>query len=86
MSNGPTFKVKKTMCASCIHRPDSALDITVLEDAVRDPNMEGYFKGHRECHTPKRKSGHCCRGFWDRHKDSFTLGQLAQRLNFVEYV
>ncbi len=81
-----TFKVKSKMCDTCIYRPECALDINTLEDAVKDPFMKGYFKGHRECHTPKRKSGHCCRGFWNRHKDSFTLGQLAQRLGFVEYV
>jgi hypothetical protein len=28
----------------------------------------------------------CCRGFWDRHKDEFPGGQLAQRLDCVEFV
>jgi hypothetical protein len=45
--------------------------------------MEGYFKGHRICHHSKDA---CCRGFWNRHKNHFTAGQLAQRLNAVEFV
>ena len=46
----------------------------------------GGFKGYRECHSPKRKSGACCRGFWNRHKWKFAVGQIAQRLKMVEYV
>ena len=30
--------------------------------------------------------GACCRGFWNRHKDQFPLGQVAQRLNAVVFV
>ena len=25
----------------------------------------------------------CCRGFWNRHKDEFAVGQVAQRLGLV---
>lgn len=77
------FKVQKRMCATCIYRPDSTLDLAQLEADVADPRMAGYFKGHRICHHSKDV---CCRGFWERHKDSFTAGQLAQRLNLVEFV
>jgi hypothetical protein len=28
----------------------------------------------------------CCAGFWRRHRDRFTLGQLAQRLGWVRKV
>ena len=81
-----SFKVQRRMCATCIYRPDSTLDIKALEDAVRDPRMPDYFTGFRECHHAKRGSGVCCRGFWEKHADHFTAGQLAQRLNFVEFV
>lgn len=80
-----TFAVRETMCESCIYRPDSSLDIVSLEDQVRDPKMAGHFKGFRMCHTPKRMSGLVCRGFWDRHRDHFDGGQLAQRLGIVEF-
>jgi hypothetical protein len=52
-----------------------------LEDAVRDPHMG--FRGHRICHHSKDA---CCRGFWNAHKDEFQMGQIAQRLNMVEFV
>jgi hypothetical protein len=80
------FYVQRRMCATCIYRRDSALDIRKLEADVADPHMAGYFKGFRECHHAKRKSGVCCRGFWNRHKDAFTAGQLAQRLGLVVFV
>lgn len=80
------FKVQARLCATCIYRPDSPLDIRKLEADVADPNMEGYFKAYRECHHAKRGSKVCCRGFWNAHKDDFTAGQLAQRLNIVTFV
>lgn len=45
--------------------------------------MAGFFKGHRVCHHSKDA---VCRGFWNRHKDKFTLGQIAQRLKAVIFV
>jgi len=55
-----------------------------MEDEARDPHMG--FSGFRECHHAPRGSNVCCRGFWDAHKDEFQLGQLAQRLDMVEFV
>lgn len=75
------FRVQRRRCATCIYRKDSPLDLTQLEDQVRDPYVG--FKGYRICHHSKDV---CCRGFWDHHKDEFALGQIAQRLNAVEFV
>ena len=77
------FKIQKRMCATCIYRPESTLDLKELENQVRDPHMG--FKAFRACHHANGRSV-CCRGFWDAHKDEFALGQIAQRLNFVEFV
>ena len=41
---------------------------------------------HRICHSQKRTGKVCCRGFWNRHKDEFAAGQIAQRLDLVAYV
>ena len=79
------FRVRKSMCSTCIYRPDNPLNIKALEDAVRDPNLEGYFIRFRSCHHHRDKTHVCCRGFWDRHKDSFTAGQLAQRFGMVDF-
>lgn len=76
-----TFKVQQRMCSTCIYRPDSVLDLAKLENDIRDPHMG--FKGHRICH---HSVDVCCRGFWEAHKDEFALGQIAQRLNMVEFV
>lgn len=77
------FKVQAKQCATCIYHKDSPLDLQKLEADIADPYMKGHFKGHRVCHHSEDV---CCRGFWNRHKDDFDAGQLAQRLNMVQFV
>jgi hypothetical protein len=74
------FKVRETQCETCIYRKDSPLNLKSLEDQIRDKYVG--FKGHRICHHSKDS---CCRGFWNRHKDEFQMGQIAQRLRMVEF-
>ena len=76
-----TFRVQAKPCPTCIYRKDTQFDLKALEDEVRDPYVG--FKGHRICHHTKDV---CCRGFWNAHKDEFAMGQIAQRLGFVEFV
>lgn len=83
MSDPDTFKVQDKQCETCIFRPDCSLDLKQLLAAVADDHLEGHFKGHRICHHSKDV---CCRGFWNRYKDHFDAGQLAQRLGIVEFV
>lgn len=78
-----TFKVQRRMCETCIYRPHCALDIARLERQVADPKMAGFFVGHRVCH---HSNDVCCAGFWAKHKNDFPMGQIAQRLNIVEFV
>lgn len=75
------FKVQKKMCSTCIYKPDSPLDLQQLESQVKD-RYSG-FKSHRICH---HSDDVCCRGFWERHKNEFQMGQIAQRLRMVEFV
>jgi hypothetical protein len=75
------FEVQKTACATCIYRKDSPLDLQKLEGDIAD--RFGGFKGYRVCHHSKTA---CCRGFWNRHKDKFQIGQIAQRLKMVVFV
>jgi hypothetical protein len=75
------FLVQRKSCATCIYRKDSPLDLKALEAAVAD--KYGGFSGHRICH---HSSDACCRGFWNRHKDEFQMGQVAQRLGMVTFV
>lgn len=78
------FLVQRRMCASCIYLPNTHFNIQKLEDEVRDPHMG--FKGHRICHHAPQDSFICCRGFWEKHKDEFQAGQIAQRMGVVEFV
>ena len=71
------FLVMREACASCIYRNDSPLDLVKLENQARD---DYGFSGYRVCHHHDEA---CCRGFWNRHKDEFAAGQIAQRLGFV---
>lgn len=79
------FKVQKQMCSTCIYRTDSPLDIKELESQIADRHMKGFFSGHRLCHHDSSNKT-CCRGFWNKHKDNFAAGQIAQRLDAVEFV
>jgi uncharacterized protein (DUF3820 family) len=76
-----SFEVQRKACSTCIYRKDSTLDLAKLEADVADGF--GGFKGHRICH---HSDSVCCRGFWNRHKDKFPAGQIAQRLNCVKFV
>jgi hypothetical protein len=76
-----TFRVQARLCATCIYRPDSRLNLVELENEVRDAHIG--FKGARICH---HSDDVCCRGFWEAHKDEFAAGQIAQRLSLVEFV
>ncbi len=76
-----TFKVQHKPCATCIYRKDSPLDLTKLEAEIAD--QYGGFKGWRVCHY---SDDACCYGFWNRHKNHFQVGQVAQRLGWVEFV
>lgn len=75
------FQVQAKACATCIYRKDNGFDIKKLEADVAD--KYGGFKGHRVCHHSKDV---CCRGFWNRHKDKFQMGQIAQRMKMVVFV
>lgn len=77
------FTVCKRQCETCIYKPDTHFDVKTLEAQIADPRMAGHFKGWRVCH---HSTDVCCRGFWNRHKDDFDAGQLAQRLSLVEFV
>lgn len=75
------FKVQRKQCATCIYRKKSPLDIKRLEAQIADKHVG--FKSYRICHHSKDV---CCKGFWDRHSDEFQLGQIAKRLNLVDFV
>jgi hypothetical protein len=75
------FKVQKKACSTCIYRKDSNLSIKKLEADAADGY--GGFRAWRVCHHSKDV---CCRGFWNRHKNKFNLGRIAQRLKMVVFV
>jgi hypothetical protein len=71
-------------CDTCIYRADLGWHLEALEDEVRDRYMG--FAGFRVCHHAAKRDPVCCRGFWNAHKDEFAAGQIAQRLDLVEFV
>ena len=80
------LEVRETACSTCIYRKDNPLDLAALEAQIADPHMDGFFRWWRACHHHDDEAGVVCRGFWNRHKDDFGAGQLAQRLNLVRFV
>lgn len=84
------FLVQRKLCATCIYKPGLGWNIEHLENQVREYRADGlalrFFAGYRLCHHTKNKDDVCCRGFWDRHKNKFQKGQLAQRFGLVRFV
>ena len=78
-----SLRVQKKQCKTCIYRKDSPLDLALLEAVIQDPY--GFFTNYRACHHAK-DGMIVCAGFWNKHKDEFLLGQMAQCLGRVEYV
>ena len=77
------LSVMEKACKSCIYNKDSPNDLSKLENDVRDKYVG--FNGYRICHSDENKIA-CCRGFWNRYKNEFAMGQIAQRLGLVKYV
>lgn len=77
------LRVQEKQCKTCVYLPNSPIRAEDLEERLIDPRMEGHFTGFRICHSSRTA---CCAGFWKKHKDHFDFGQLAQRLNWVEFV
>lgn len=77
------LRVQKRPCKTCIYTTCTPDHLAQLEQAIADPQMAGFFRGYRICHHSRNV---CCRGFWERWKDHFTLGQIAQRLGRVRFV
>ena len=83
MSTPGNFLVRATPCESCIYQCRDPKFLKRLERQVSDGN--GGFRTYRSCHH--HASGFvCCRGFWNRHKNEFRLGQIAQMLDVVKEV
>ena len=71
------FRVQAKQCSTCIYRKDSPLDLARLEEEARRKDT------YRICHHSKDV---CCWGFWQKHKNDFNLGRIAQRLGAVMFV
>jgi hypothetical protein len=82
------FQVQAKQCKTCIYGPNwRGRPIAELEDQVREKHRGATgFSGYRVCHSQKRSGKVCCRGFWNKHKNHFAMGQIAQRLGWVEFV
>jgi hypothetical protein len=82
-NNDMYFQVQRKACRTCIYRKETHFDVAKLEAQIADKHLQGFFAGYRVCHHSKDV---CCAGFWRRHRWKFALGQIAQRLGFVQYV
>lgn len=82
------MKVQKEKCNQCLFTKN----MVVKNNARRTEIIKGALAKDTffVCHKSSiAKDGHgdvCCRGFWDKFKNDFNLGRIAQRLNFVNEV
>lgn len=81
-----TFKIQTKQCDQCLFSRRRIVTAARFKNIIRDCTQLGNEK-HFVCHKASLKGDSvCCRGFWDKYKNNFQLGQVAQRLNLVEEV
>ena len=84
--DGEEIKITFAPCGHEVYgvpTPGNTAKNTVIALQRLIGSAPGFFESYRVCH---HSDGVCCRGFWEAHKDAFTLGQLAQRWDLVEFI
>ena len=78
------MKVQKNQCNQCLFTKNRVVSKERMLDVVEQTLKQNtYF----ECHKATiQKQDVCCKGYWDRYKDHFTLGRIIQRLGGPECV
>jgi hypothetical protein len=78
--------VRRTQCKTCIFRPGNLMNLVPgrVEQMVADATAaDGCIPCHHHLHNDEPVEP-VCRGFYDRH--ATTLLQIAERLDFIEWV
>lgn len=80
------MKVRKAQCDQCLFSDKKIVSAKRATDVVKGClKKDTYFICHKT-QTEDAPGDMCCRGFWDRFKDNFNLGRIAQRLKMVEFI
>lgn len=80
------LKVRATQCATCIYRPDSPLDLSVLEGEALDHGTPDHYARWRACHAHYDANDTVCKGFYDAHGEDCTPIQVAKRLGGIVFI
>ena len=79
------FRVQEHPCNQCLFSTARIVDQERSDAIVKGClDTDRYFI----CHKDRKHGNHgaCCRGFWDRYKNHFLAGRLAQLLEIVKFV
>lgn len=80
------MNIQKAKCDQCLFTKNMVVKnntrrTEIIKSAL---NNDTYFICHKS--SIASNGDVCCRGFWDKFKNDFNLGRIAQRLNFVNEV
>ena len=74
------FRVKTQQCNQCLFSDNKIVNDARKEEVLRTTlKKDSFFVCHKTDDV-------CCKGYWDSHKNDFTVGQIAQRLNLIKEV
>lgn len=77
------IKIQKTKCDQCLFTKNRIVTLERAKEAVKDIlDNDSYFC----CHKSMDNNDVCCRGFWDAHKNDFSLGRLLQHLHIIIFI
>jgi len=74
------FRVQGSKCDQCLFSDNKIVNDDRKEEVLRTTLKKDTFF---VCH---KTDDVCCKGYWDKYKDKFTVGQIAQRLNLMKEV
>ena len=78
------IKVYNEHCANCLLTPDRIVSPAKAKELLSEClTSENFFICHKASMEDKVV---VCKGFFDKFKDDVTVLQLAQRLDYIEFV
>lgn len=80
------FQVCSQKCSECLFTKNKIVSDDrrkeIIDECLKLAN-ETFF----ECHKATLQNKHvCCKGFYDTYGDRVTIIQLAERLNFIDFI
>lgn len=81
------MKVQSKPCNQCLFTKNRIVSKERATSIVKDSlKKDTFFVCHKSSIEGDGHGEVCCKTYWDRYKNQFNLGRIAQRLDVVKFV